>query len=139
LQNALIDPGAPRELAVQRMAELDSPSGILLDLAAVGNDAALSELVDRLAASEAASSEEQLREEWLYLVLAWIYENRANDADPLQRVEEVYADFGYPEDVASFVRYMPMVDPDLGSRHANEDRLFEKWQRYLEGAGKRWS
>jgi hypothetical protein len=65
-------------------------------------------------------------------VLAWFYEHRGEVPDPLLRVEEVYADFGYPEQIAKFVRYMPMEGPDLGSREANEHRLFERWKRYIE-------
>jgi hypothetical protein len=66
------------------------------------------------------------------LVLAWIYEHRGAFLDPLQTVEEVYADFGYPERIAGFVRYMPMDGPDLGSREANEQRLMERWKEYLD-------
>jgi hypothetical protein len=133
----LIAPDAPRELAAQQIVALDSPSHALRDLAAAGQSEAISELVDQLAASEPNNPEEKLRQEWLYLVLAWIYEHRASDTDPLQRVAEVYADFGYPEEIAAFVRYMPMVGPDLGSRSANENRLFERWRKYLDETGQK--
>ncbi|WP_394829859.1 DUF2247 family protein [Pendulispora albinea] len=63
-----------------------------------------------------------------------MFEHRADYADPLQTVEEVYTDFGYPPRIAAFVRYMPSDDPDLGSRESNERRLHEKWKRYLEEA-----
>ena len=91
-------------------------------------------LVDQLANAEEARSEEELRGKWLHLALACLYEHRLDDPDPLQRVEEIYADFGYPEGVAQFVRYMPMDGPDLGSREANERRLFERWKRYIDDA-----
>jgi hypothetical protein len=71
-------------------------------------------------------------------VLAWFYEHRAEVPDPLQRVEEVYADFGYPEQLAKFVRYMPMEGPDLGSREANERRLFERWKRYVDDVASKY-
>lgn len=74
----------------------------------------------------------EMEAKWLYLVLDWLYQHRADLADPLQTVEEVYADFGYPECLSSFVRYMPMQGPDLGSRAANEARLFERWKSYLD-------
>jgi hypothetical protein len=84
-------------------------------------------------------SEDEIRDKWLYLVLAWLYEHRAEVPDPLQRVEEVYADFGYPEQLANFVRYLPMEGPGLGSREANERRLFERWKRYIDGAASKFS
>ena len=65
-------------------------------------------------------------------MLAWFCEHRGEVPDPLQRVEEVYADFGYPEQIAKFVRYVPMEGPDLGRREANERRLFERWKQYIE-------
>lgn len=132
LVNELLDPEAPVALANDQVDELEAPSAALLDLAGVGDDVPTMELVERLAESEPQRSEDEIRHKWLYLALAWIYERRHAYSDPLQRVEEVYADFGYPEQIASFVRYMPMVGPDLGSREANERRLFERWKQYID-------
>jgi hypothetical protein len=85
-----------------------------------------------LAAREPEETLSELRAKWLCVVLAWIFEHRNEYADPLRAVEEVYADFDYPARIASFVRYMPSDDPDLGSRELNEARLYEKWQSYLQ-------
>lgn len=132
LQNELLDPEAPRDMAVDQIAEFEEPSSTLLELASVKKGERTMELVEQLAVAETPSPEEKIRERWLYLVLAWIYEHRNECSDPLQRVEEVYADFDYPERIASFVRYMPMNGPDLGNREANERRLFERWAQYLD-------
>jgi hypothetical protein len=134
LKNELLDPEAPIELACDQVSEIAKPVGALLDLAGARAGEATMQLVDQLAESEPQRSESEIRDKWLYLVLAWIYERRDEYPDPLQRVEEVYADFGYPEEVAKFVRYMPMDGPDLGSREANERRLFERWRSYVEEA-----
>jgi hypothetical protein len=135
-QNELIGPDVPKELAIDQIAESETLLPALLDLASGSKNDPVSELVKQLAASELECPEEKLREEWLYLVLAWIYEHRDDYMDPLQKVEEVYADFGYPQRIAGFVRYMPMEGPDLGSREANENRLFERWRKYLDEAGR---
>jgi len=134
LVNQLLDPLAAIEMAVDQVGEYEDSSGSLLELAGAGKNEPIMELVEQLASGESPRSEEETRKKWLYLVLAWIYEHRGEDPDPLQRVEEVYADFGYPEHIASFVRYMPMQGPDLGSRDANERRLFERWKRYIDEA-----
>lgn len=34
--------------------------------------------------------------------------------------------------MASFVRYRPCEEADLGSLELNEARLFEKWKKYLD-------
>jgi hypothetical protein len=139
LVNELVDPETPVALAVDQLDELAEPSAMLLDLAGAGQGEPTLEFVELLADGEPQHSEDEIRDKWLYLVLAWTYEHRGQYPDPLQRVEEVYADFGYPEQVVGFVRYMPMVGPDLGSREANERRLFERWKTYLDKVGPAYS
>lgn len=134
LVNELLDPEAPVELAIDQVADLADPPAAVLELAGAGKSEPTLVLVEQLAAGEPQLPENAIRDKWLYLVLAWIYEHRDETPDPLQRIEEIYADFGYPEQIAKFVRYMPMDGPDLGSREANERRLFERWKRYLEEA-----
>ncbi|ECW8277118.1 DUF2247 family protein, partial [Listeria monocytogenes] len=45
------------------------------------------------------------------------------------KTEEVYADFGYPEDMAGFIRYMPLTEGKS---------MEESWQAYLTSAKKRF-
>ena len=132
LDNALLDPYAAVERAMEEVEELDQPSLVLLELAAAGRRDPVRDLVDPLASAEPAGSDDSIRDKWLYLVLAWIWEHRAEDPNPLERVDYVYADFDYPEALAAFVRWMPMQGPDLGSREANEQRLFQRWKEYLD-------
>lgn len=95
------------------------------------------EIVRRLAETEGCRPEES-KEEWLYILLAWLYENRDGLVDPLGLVEEIYADFGYPRAISLFVRYMPMAGPDLGGRETNELRLFSYWENYLDESNRRF-
>ena len=139
LVNELLDPRAPIDLAVNLVGELPEPSASLLELAGSNKNEPTMEIIKQLAGEEPPCSEDEIRGKWLYLVLAWIYEHRDGFSDPLQRVEEVYADFGYPEQISNFVRYMPMEGPDLGSIEANERRLFERWKRYVEDAAVKYS
>lgn len=132
LVNELLDPVAAIDLAVEQVARLKHAPSALIDLAGADGNDPTQGLVDQLADCETERPEDEIRDKWLSLVLAWIYEHRDGYPDPLQTVEEVYADFGYPEQIAGFVRYMPMEEPDLGSREANERRLFERWRRYLD-------
>lgn len=134
LLNELLDPLAPVELSLEQVVEVEQPSAAMLGLAGADKNEPTLEFVEQLADSEAQQPEREIRDMWLYLVLAFIYEYRDEYPDPLQRVEEVYGDFNYPEQIANFVRYMPMDGPDLGSREANERRLFERWKLYLDEA-----
>ncbi len=139
LVNELLDPEAAVAFAIEQVGELEAPPSALLSLAEQCKGEPVLELVEQLAEMEPKRSEDEIRRKWLYLVLAWIYEHRHEYSDPLQRVEEVYADFGYPEELATFVRYMPMVGPDLGSKNENERRLFQRWKQYLDDVGSAWS
>ena len=136
LSNGFLDPQAPIDKAVEEIVEHDAPSPDILELASASRSDPMAHLVARLAEVEPDCSEKDPRAVWLYLVLAWLYEHRAGNPDPLQTVEEIYSDFGYPEDIASFVRYMPAGDPDLGSCEANELRMFERWKQYLDDAAR---
>lgn len=69
---------------------------------------------------------------WTFLVLKNLYERRETLDDPLDLVEQIYAETDYPESVAPFVRYMPSDDPPLPTRELNEARLIQKWASYLE-------
>ncbi len=138
IKNELIEPSEVVYLAAVRLAEhLEDVQ--LLDLASVDPGDPILELVEALSRKEAAIDEEKTRSKWTYLVLAWLYENREQEPDPLGLVEKVYADFDYPGEVAPFVRYMPADGPDLGSRELNEAKLVERWRDYLENARARFA
>jgi hypothetical protein len=94
------------------------------------------EIVDRLATAEVSISSALIQQKWLYLHLAWLYQIRDLVDDPFGDVESAYADFGYPEEMACFVRYMPMVGSDLGSREKNLDRLYGNWRAYIQTSRK---
>lgn len=139
IEHQLVTP----ELAIDKAKEISSNQENILkeesELASSPKDEPVVELVSRLASAEAHPTEEEISAKWLYLALAWLYNNRDSVADPLSIVEEIYADFDYPREIAPFIRYMPMVGPDLGSREKNEQRLYDYWKEYLDQAGKRWS
>lgn len=77
-----------------------------------------------------AEEGEQARRRWLWVVLAWLYENQREDANVLDELDGIYADLGYPEEMASFGPYAPVYqakgDPDEQRR-----AVFDEWRRYL--------
>jgi hypothetical protein len=131
LDHGLLDRCAPVELGAELLTE-DATNSTLLDLAGLSENEDARPYVEKLASAEIPETIELIRGKWLYMVLDWIYEHKDIYPDPLQAVEEAYADFNYPESIAGFVRYMPSEDPDLGSREQNEGRLYCKWERYID-------
>lgn len=137
LENELLELRAPIELAAEYVARSETPSAEVLELAGLGPTEAPRTLVDKLLAAEQVNTEDA-RDKWLYIVLSWIFEHRDEYQEPLRLVEEVYADFGYPESMAPFVRYMPSDEPDLGSAERNEERLRSNWAAFLEDCARRY-
>lgn len=92
------------------------------------------ELAQKLAASEPSQPQAGIEKKWLFLVLADLFLRRHEVADALAEVESIYADFGYPEEIESFVRYMPAAagyDPLQHTHAQNQQRLFLNWSNYI--------
>jgi hypothetical protein len=111
----------------------------VLELAARDVDEPVLDLVTQLAQREPDVDITQQRAKWAFVLLEWLFLHRERFLDPLAIVERIYADFEYPEDVETFVRYMPMQGEDPGSRERNEQRLYERWSQYLERARARFA
>lgn len=95
------------------------------------------DLLRKLATASPEESGTLAERKWLYLSLAWLFKNKTSIPDPLGEVETIYANFDYPCEIESFVRYMPVTDdydPSDHTKEENENRLFENWQKYLEAS-----
>lgn len=122
------------QAALERV-ENGSSNELEIELANVGKDSVwkVSELAHALAEQE-GNSEEASKQKWLFLCLAWAYENRESIPDPLGAVETIYADFDYPSAIESFVRFLPPSDgyvPAQFSQEQNYQRLMTKWSEFL--------
>lgn len=76
-----------------------------------------------------------IKKTWLYIALSWLWMNRENFEDPLGIVESIYANFGYPNEIANFIKYMPPTDgydPLIHSDRENMNRLMDNWKIYLQ-------
>lgn len=68
---------------------------------------------------------------WLYLALRWLHENPDFFKDPLQVIEELYADFGYPDYIEGLVRFVPSPQGEVRS-------IEQRWEDYLLDETKRF-
>ena len=69
-----------------------------------GNRAELVESLARLVAAEPPAERVDLYRTRMRLLMAWAYEHRAAYEDPLEIVEEIYANFDYPKEIRHLVR-----------------------------------
>jgi hypothetical protein len=137
LSEELLDPRAVSRLAADRVTDSDAATSTLVQLAGLGDEDDPRSLVEDLAEPIGENQLAASKSLWLCIVLSWVFHKRDAYEDPLQFLDVIYADFGYPASIASFVRYMPSTDPDLGSRQANEARLFDRWAAFVEACSRR--
>lgn len=115
----------------------DNPTEI--ELASLGKSETqkVGELLRVLADNESDEADSTADKKWLFLVLAWLFEKRADVSDPLNEIEAIYADFDYPSEIEMLVGYMPTTDgydPSQHSTKENKARLFSRWKQYLSEA-----
>jgi hypothetical protein len=118
---------------------LDSDNPLEIELSCLEKSEAqqVGELLHVLANNEPDEAGSASDKKWLFLVLAWLFENKGDVPDPLSEVESIYADFDYPPEIEGFVSYMPVTDGYDPSKHSideNKARLFSKWEQYLSEA-----
>jgi hypothetical protein len=75
--------------------------------------------------SEPTESRERL---WLFLALDWLRDHRGDYDDPYEVIDMLYADFHYPSDIASLVRWMPVPEGEPTGATA----IDERWRTYLD-------
>jgi len=125
------------EYAASELEENDSCSQEIIDLVSLSPDEAvypqsIHPYIDELASFVSKNIKDKTPSKLMYVLLKWIFEQRDCYCDPLRVVEIIYDDFNFPQEMACFVRYMPMQQPDLGSQELNQKRLFNNWQDFLD-------
>jgi hypothetical protein len=131
LSHNYVSPTVAIDYASARLCDNNDPDTEEIAIAGSSKDDPLLERVSILASRESATASVDVRAKWLCILLAWLYENRAAFEDPLSLVEDIYEDFDYPEEIAHLIRYMPIAEPDLGSKEANLARLVTRWGEYV--------
>lgn len=104
----------------------------VLELAIIEEYEEISSVLNALLGIEPPQEEKEIKGKWLYLLLADLYENRKDYENALAVVEELYADFDYPEEITNFVRYMPSEEAKKLTEQANVERLISNWKKYLD-------
>ena len=65
---------------------------------------------------------------WLYLVLLLAFEGRNASGNPMSDIEQIYADFDYPEEIESFVPFLPAPE----GRAPGPEGIEAGWVAYLQ-------
>ncbi len=117
--NGLIDSRTVIAYASHDLSKRETVCQTVVDLACSQPSDSLAGLLAKLTTAEFEPGDS--RKKWAFILAAYIAER--DDLDQLTEIENVYSSFDYPCELSSFIRYMPMVGPDLGSTPANEQRM----------------
>ena len=74
------------------------------------------------------------KRKWRYCILQYLANSNLDFSSMFGHIEQVYALFGYPEDMLSFIPYMPPQDnykPRLHTNMENRNRLFNNLSVFL--------
>lgn len=113
-------PSAPDDEELSRLAHLSN------------EDAGMAEDIARpLVARDPALDTAVVEKKWLCLLLKQLYEDKSRVSDPFGLVEQIYADFNYPEELESFVRWMPSSEPVRTPEEAAA-AMDRSWRTYLD-------
>jgi hypothetical protein len=118
------------ELADELASDDDDARVALATVAPDNDEAALKAVLDRQAARD-ESSEEVVRERWMRLAVAWLYEHRQLFDDPWAVLEQIWEAFGHPASLNGLIRWMPAAP---GER-LGEEGMLERWRAYAAHAG----
>jgi Uncharacterized protein conserved in bacteria len=99
-------------------------------------------LLDKLVLNSPKEDGKFIKDKWLYLNLAWLFEHRAAFENIFDEAYDIYCDFDYPSEISSFfVSYMPGVG--FATTHSLDDMTHMKamniWRDYLERKNKVFS
>ena len=132
LREDWLTPASAIDLAIRRFQQGHEDPGVLELAGLLPDDGAEARaIVGRLAERDTERDEQAARLTWLRLLLAWVFQNRGDFSDPLGIVEELYADFGHPNEIRHLVRYNESSET-TESREEALAVLLARWEKYLD-------
>ncbi len=133
LDHGYIDERTVRDLAIEKVRADSSLESCEMRLSVL-NDSDLyrvREILTQAISTHTIEQEDRPKRKWCFLSLQWLFEHKDQVADPLGAVDEIYADFDYPEEVAPFVSYESAY-PRAAHEPTGKDLLLSRWAGYLQ-------
>nr|WP_280527073.1 DUF2247 family protein [Listeria grandensis] len=130
IKNGFFDESVAIEYAISEVEDGTVTFDKVLEISFLLKGESVFPFIEELASSECVH-EDELKEKLLFIIMQWLFDTRQEFEDPLGMVEEIYADFDYPEKIATIVRYMPGSEGETGF---GKDNLELRWIEYLAEA-----
>jgi hypothetical protein len=98
---------------------------------------AVDDFLPKLIQDEPVLEEQEIADKWQYIILSYIYSHQEKFPNFLEKIEEIYTDFNYPKNMASFVRYNLQSDILINeivptTKEEYQQRLLDRLKEYLD-------
>lgn len=140
IKNKFLDLESVREYAMRCLELNDVYCQAVAELAWPNNDIlSVTESIEKILDENHDLNGDVASIKWQYCIVKTLVKETMNFEDLSSRLDEVYADFDYPEDMEEFISYMPIKDGYNPMAHAKEEnikRILKKIDVFLEK--KKW-
>lgn len=93
------------------------------------------ENIEKILEHEQEISEDKISAKWQYCIIKYLRNQNMNFQDFSNKLDELYAEFNYPEEMDEFVSYMPVKDNYDSTEHTkeeNRERILQKVDAFLD-------
>ena len=136
IENSFLSCKSAIEHAILEFEKNENCSQEVIELACLLRDEAhnhvIYEFLVKLANQTSCEEKKETKDKMLYIILNWIFDHKESYEDPLEAVECIYDDFGFPGSIVKLIRYMPSDEPPLNTVEASIERIYNRWSNFLD-------
>lgn len=136
LKNKFLELESVREYAVRCLESSNEYSEEITELALINDDILnVMEIIEKIIGKEHNTQNELTSIKWQYCIIKSLLNERLDFEELSSKLDVIYADFHYPEDMEEFISYMPIKDnynPTEHTKEENEKRILRKVYDFLE-------
>lgn len=135
IKNKLLGVESVREYAIKCLEVNDEYSQEITDLAWPNDDVLdVIKMIEKILEKEKHTQICECSIKWQYCIIKNLLNDKLSFEGLTSKLDEIYADFDYPEDMEEFISYMPVKDeykPIEHSREENKKRILDKIDIFL--------
>lgn len=135
VKNKLLNLEAVRDYAIRCLEMDDDYCQEVAELAWPNNDMlSVLESIEKILGEKHNLNETLSSMKWQYSIIKYLVNKNIDFEELSNALDEVYADFNYPEDMEEFISYMPIKDDYNPTGHTNEEnteRIRKKIDMFL--------
>lgn len=141
IKNGFLNLDCVRDYALRCIELNEDVFQEVIDLAWPNKDElSVIEIIKKILDKEQNFNVEKASMKWQYCIIKHLESKNLKPEELHSKLNELYADFNYPEDMEEFISYMPTKDgynPTEHSKDENNKRILQKVADFLEKKNKK--